>query len=90
MKISITSNSKSFNGSSTSAEVTSPSGVNLSPTLNECPGLAISNFDISNSEEEIPTEVCAAPTVKLSNRLTPVVVVFPIPSLETPLTGTFS
>ena len=70
--------------------MTNPTGVNLSPTLNECPGLAIENSDISKVVEPIPTVVFAAPTFKSSNKLEPVSVVAPIPSLDIPITGKLS
>ena len=41
-----TSNSNSFIGEDKSAAVTNPTGLNLSPTLNEWPGLAIANSEI--------------------------------------------
>ena len=47
-KIWVTSNSNSCMGADKWAAVTRPTGLNLSPILNECPGLAIANSDISN------------------------------------------
>ena len=64
--------------------------MNLSPTLNECPALAILNSLISNSVEPIPTDVLDAPTLMFSSKFSPVSVVAPIPNLDTPITGTFS
>mgnify|MGYP003312281307 CR=1 FL=1 len=63
--------------------MTRPTGLNLSPILNECPGLAIENSDISNVVEPIPTVVFAALTFTSTNKLEPVSVVAPIPCLET-------
>ena len=81
----MTSNSNSCNGADKWAAVTSPTGLNLSPTLNECPGLAIENSDISNEVEPIPTVVFDAPTFTSINKLEPVSVVAPIPCLEIPI-----
>ena len=88
LKTCNTSNSISFNGFVKCAAVTSPTGLNLSPILNEWPGLAISNSDISNVVEPIPTVVLAAPTLRSKRRLDPVSVVAPTPNLDTPITGT--
>ena len=46
LNICVTSNSNSCNGADKCAAVTKPIGLNLSPILNECPGLAIENSDI--------------------------------------------
>ena len=67
-----------------------PTGLNLSPILNECPDLATENLEISKVVEPIPTVVEAALTSTSSNKLDPVSVVGPIPRLETPTTGILS
>ena len=72
------------------AAVTSPTGLNLSPTLNECPGLAIENSDISNEVEPIPTVVFAALTLTSISKFLPVSVVGPTPCLDIPITGKLS
>ena len=64
--------------------------MNLSPILNECPGLATWNSDISNVVEPIPTVVFAALTLTSINKLDPVIVVAPIPCLEMPMIGKLS
>ena len=64
--------------------------MNLSPTLNECPSLAILKSLILNNVEPIPTEVVAELTSTFNNKLEPVSVVAPMPNLETPMTGKFS
>ena len=87
LKISTTSSSNSLRGSLNSEDVTNPMGLNLSPILNECPALDIAKSDISNNVDPIPTAVEADPTFKLSNRFSPVSVVLPTPSLETPTMG---
>ena len=89
-KIWVTSNSNSCIGSDKCAAVTNPIGLNLSPTLNECPGLAIENSDISNVVEPIPTVVFAALTLTSTNKLEPVSVVAPIPCLDIPITDKLS
>ena len=77
-------------GADKCAAVTNPIGLNLSPTLNECPGLAIENSDISNEVERIPSVVIDAPTFTSIYKLEPVSVVAPIPCLEIPITGKLS
>ena len=72
------------------AAVTNPTGLNLSPILNEWPGLAIWKLDISNVVEPIPTVVLDDPTWTSINKLDPVSVVGPTPNLETPTTGRLS
>ena len=72
LKICVTSNSNSCIGDDKCAAVTSPIGLNLSPTLNECPGLEIWNSDISNVVDPIPTVVLDAPTLTSTNKLEPV------------------
>ena len=64
--------------------------MNLSPTLNEWPGLAIENSDISNVVDPIPTVVFDAPTLTSTNKLEPVSVVKPNPTLDIPMTGKLS
>ena len=86
-KIWVTSNVNSWSGVDKCAAVTNPTGLNLSPILNEWPGLAIANSDISNVVEPIPTVVFAAPTFTSTNKLEPVSVVNPRPTLEIPMTG---
>ena len=90
MNVSTTSSSKSCNGFCNLLSVTKPSGLNLSPILNEWPALAIAKSDISNILRAAPTLVLAAPTPKLSSRFLPVASVKPTPNLETPVIGTFS
>ena len=90
MNIPNTSSSNSLIGFVKCAAVTNPTGLNLSPTLNECPGLAIANSDISNVVEPIPTVVLAALTFTSTNKFEPVIVVAPIPCLEIPITGKLS
>ena len=90
LKICITSNSNSCIGLLKCDAVTKPTGLNLSPTLNECPGLAIWNSDISNVVEPIPTVVFAALTFTSINKLDPVSVVAPTPCLDTPIIGKLS
>ena len=51
---------------------------------------AIENSDISNVVEPIPTVVLAALTSTSINKFEPVIVVGPIPRLETPITGKLS
>ena len=87
LNIDKTSNSNSFIGLDKCAAVTRPTGLNLSPILNEWPGLVILNLDISNVVEPIPTVVDAALTSTSISKLEPVSVVEPTPSLETPITG---
>ena len=89
-KIWVTSNSNSCIGADKWAAVTRPTGLNLSPILNEWPGLAIENSDISNVVEPIPTVVFAALTFTSTNKLEPVSVVAPIPCLDIPITGKLS
>ena len=72
------------------AAVTRPTGLNLSPILNEWPGLEILNLDISNVVEPIPTVVLDAPTSTSISKLVPVSVVAPTPNLDTPITGRLS
>ena len=72
LKIWVTSNSNSCIGADKWAAVTKPTGLNLSPTLNEWPGLAIANSDISKVVEPIPTVVLDAPTLTSTNKLDPV------------------
>ena len=86
----MTSNSNSCIGEDKCAAVTSPTGLNLSPILNECPGLAIANSDISNVVEPIPTVVFAALTFTSTSKLDPVSVVAPTPCLDIPITGRLS
>ena len=90
LKVCVTSNSNSCNGADKCAAVTRPTGLNLSPTLNECPGLAIWNSDISKVVEPIPTVVFAALTLTSISKLEPVSVVAPTPCLDKPITGKFS
>ena len=90
LKICVTSNSNSCKGADKWAAVTKPTGLNLSPSLNECPDLATENLEISKVVEPIPTVVEAALTSTSSNKLEPVAVVKPIPRLETPITGILS
>ena len=90
LKTSTTSNSNSCNGCDKWAAVTNPIGLNLSPTLNECPGLAIENSDISNAVDPSPTVVLAELTFTSSNKFLPVSVVAPKPILDTPTTGKLS
>ena len=87
MNILKTSNSNSLIGEVKCAAVTNPTGLNLSPILNECPGLDILKFDISKVVEPIPTVVLDAPTSTSISKLEPVSVVGPTPSLDTPTTG---
>ena len=89
-KVSSTSNSNSWIGWLKCAAVTRPTGLNLSPILNEWPDLAIENLEISKVVEPIPTVVEAALTSTSTNKLEPVTVVGPIPRLETPITGILS
>ena len=89
-KIWVTSNSNSCIGADKCAAVTNPTGLNLSPTLNEWPGLAIENSDISKVVDPIPTVVFAALTFTSTNKLEPVSVVAPIPCLDIPITGKLS
>ena len=90
LNISKTSNSNSWIGAVRCDAVTKPTGLNLSPTLNEWPGLVILNLLISNNVDPIPTEVLDAPTSTFNNRLEPVSVVAPIPNLDIPSTWRFS
>ena len=90
LNISRTSNSNSWIGEVKCEAVTNPTGLNLSPTLKEWPGLVILNLFISNNVDPIPTDVLDAPTSTLSNKLEPVSVVAPIPNLDTPSTARFS
>ena len=90
LKICVTSNSNSWIGADKWAAVTNPTGLNLSPTLNEWPGLAIANSDISNVVEPIPTVVFAALTFTSTNKFEPVSVVAPIPCLDIPIIGKLS
>ena len=90
LNIWVTSNSNSWIGADKWAAVTNPIGLNLSPTLNEWPGLAIENSDISNVVEPIPTVVFAALTFTSTNKFEPVSVVAPIPCLDIPITGKLS
>ena len=85
-----TSSSNSLIGFVKCAAVTKPTGLNLSPILNEWPGLAIWKLDISNVVEPIPTVVLDAPTWTSINKLDPVSVVGPKPNLETQTTGRLS
>ena len=89
-KIWVTSNSNSCIGADKWAAVTNPTGLNLSPILNEWPGLAIENSDISNVVEPIPTVVFAALTLTSTNKLEPESVVAPNPCLDTPTIGKLS
>ena len=89
-KICVTSNSNSCIGADKCDAVTNPTGLNLSPTLNECPGLAIENSDISKVVDPIPTVVLAALTFTSTNKSEPESVVAPIPCLETPIIGKLS
>ena len=75
LKTCNTSNSISFIGFVKCAAVTSPTGLNLSPILNEWPGLATENLEISNVVEPIPTVVLDAPTSTSISKLDPVSVV---------------
>ena len=90
LNIWVTSSSNSWIGADKWAAVTNPTGLNLSPTLNEWPGLAIANSDISNVVEPMPTVVFAALTFTSTNKLEPVSVVKPRPTLEIPMTGKLS
>ena len=90
LNIWVTSSSNSCKGADRWAAVTNPTGLNLSPTLNEWPGLAIANSDISNVVEPIPTVVFAALTFTSINKFEPVSVVAPIPCLDIPITGKLS
>ena len=85
-----TSNSNSLIGFVKCAAVTNPTGLNLSPILNEWPGLAIWKLDISKVVEPIPTVVAAALTSTSISKFEPVSVVGPTPNLETPITGRLS
>ena len=89
-KIWVTSNSNSCIGADRWAAVTNPTGLNLSPTLNEWPGLAIENSDISKVVDPIPTVVFAALTFTSINKFEPVSVVAPNPTLDIPITGKLS
>ena len=90
LNIPNTSSSNSLIGFVKCAAVTNPTGLNLSPILNEWPGLAIWNLDISNVVEPMPTVVLEAPTWTSISKLDPVSVVAPTPNLETPTTGKLS
>ena len=90
LNISITSNSNSLIGFDRCDAVTRPIGLNLSPTLNECPSLATLKFFISNNVDPIPTVVAAALTSTSNNKLEPVSVVAPSPRLDTPIIGRLS
>ena len=89
-KIWVTSNVNSWSGADKCAAVTSPTGLNLSPILNEWPGLAIENSDISKVVEPIPTVVLAALTLTSTNKFEPESVVAPNPTLDTPIIGKLS
>ena len=90
LNIPNTSSPNSLIGLVKCAAVTNPTGLNLSPILNEWPDLAILNLDISKVVEPIPTVVFDAPTSTSSNKLDPVSVVAPTPNLDTPITGKLS
>ena len=90
LNISNTSSSNSLIGFDKCAAVTSPTGLNLSPILNECPGLAIWKFDISKVVEPIPTVVFAELTWTSINKFEPVSVVAPWPKRDTPTIGKLS
>ena len=90
LNISKTSNSNSCIGADKWAAVTRPTGLNLSPFLNEYPSLAISNSLIVNNVEPIPTEVVAPLTATFNNKLAPVSSVGPTPNLDIPTTSRFS
>ena len=70
--------------------VTNPTGLNLSPTLNEWPSLAILNDFAVDNVVPIPTVNSDAPTSIVISWPEPVSVVAPTPNLEIPVTGKLS
>ena len=90
LNISRTSNSNSCMGADRCAAVTRPTGLNLSPFLNEYPDLDTSKFLIPNKVDPIPTLVVAALTPTFRSKFAPVSVVAPTPNLDIPTTSRFS
>ena len=70
--------------------VTNPTGLNLSPILNECPSLITLNDIAVDKVDPIPVTIPDGPTSILTNCPTPVSVVAPTPNLEIPVTDRFS
>ena len=69
--------------------VTKPTGLNTSPTKNECPLLATSKSETIQEVDPIPVALSVGETATVINWPVPVSVVFPIPLLETPVISRF-